>query len=653
MRLSLRARQVATVTALVVCSMATLAAVHLSSLARLRLEESGSRGELLARAIFHRARVVVPSAQDPELALREDSGIRAILESSIAYTESVTYAVIVDPTGIAIAHSSPSLEGTRQAAGVPLSVLLEAGTLGQLRGVYRDATLEIREPLLLGETPFGSIRVGLSTVLIRHELERALRPAVIALIVTLGAALIVSLVLAQWTLKPIHVIKAGLNQLERGEPDIRLELPPGKDFADVGQSFDAISARLAVPNSPAGSAPIESVIEQLEDAVAILDADGAVLFTNSAMKSTLPDGVSARCLVDDSLPPTHPYRQIVGEAVDQQRTIGPVTARIPAGSLEAAQTDHEITAHGFESQDGRFGGIMLVARNIGYLSSVQSTVESSRQVASLGRLLAGVAHEVKNPLNAMTIHLELLRQKLAPPPKPIGAAPFPTGSVLGIGRDTGHHETNTRPSAATTVAELEDGNAGLTPDVLQHLTIIGDEIRRLDDVIQGFLRFIRPEDLARQTVLLPELIDEVFALVRPEASHRDVRLENRSHGSVPTVIGDPTMLRQALLNLALNACQAMPSGGQLRVSVSGTARQVVVDIEDNGTGMSPDVLERIFELYYTTKSDGSGIGLSMVYRIVQLHGGEIEVESTPDVGTRFRVTLPRAWLDRDGPGLET
>ena len=125
MHVSLRARQVATVTALVVCAMATLAAVHLTSLARLRLEESGSRGELLAHAIFHRARVVVPSATSPEVALREDSGIRSILESSIAYTESVTYAAIVDPTGIAIAHSSPSLEGTRPATGVPLSRILE------------------------------------------------------------------------------------------------------------------------------------------------------------------------------------------------------------------------------------------------------------------------------------------------------------------------------------------------------------------------------------------------------------------------------------------------------------------------------------------------------------------------------------------------
>ena len=173
--------------------------------------------------------------------------------------------------------------------------------------IYRDATLEVYEPLQLGETPFGSIRIGLSTVLIRSELQQALRPAAIALIVTLAIALVISLLLAQWALKPIHVIRAGLDQLGRGDLDIRLELPPGDDFTDLEQSFDAISARLS-DQDPAGSvgAPLESVIERLEDAVAILDTDGALLFANSTLRATLPDGTSPRCLVDDSLPATPP-----------------------------------------------------------------------------------------------------------------------------------------------------------------------------------------------------------------------------------------------------------------------------------------------------------------------------------------------------------
>ncbi len=222
----------------------------------------------------------------------------------------------------------------------------------------------------------------------------------------------------------------------------------------------------------------------------------------------------------------------------------------------------------------------------------------------------------------------------------------PMGSVLGIAT-ANSGAVGDGGSTTATVAELDDRGRDSGPGVLHHVTVIGDEIRRLDEVIQGFLRFIRPDELDRDTVAVCDLIEEVFALVRPEADLTQVTLEGRYPSSMPTVEGDRAKLRQALLNLALNACQAMPAGGVLRVRVRATGQGVVIDIEDSGVGMAPDVLERIFDLYYTTKPDGSGIGLSMVYRIVQLHGGAIEVESTVGVGTRFRLKLPH-----EAPGLD-
>ena len=643
MRLSLRARQIVTVTTLVACSMIALASVNLASLVRHNLEDSRDRGELLARTLFHRARLVVPSASDPDAALRDDPGVRTILEASIAYTDSVTYAVVVDPEGIAIAHSSPPLEGQPHRAGVSLRALLDKGAFGQLAGIYRDTTLEIDEPMLLGDTPFGSIRVGLSTVLIRRELQQALRPAVTALVVTLTFGLIVALVLARWALKPIHVIRAGLSQLERGEPDIRLELPSGRDFTDLGESFDAISARLSERGTATAGAPLESVIERLEEAVAILDQEGAILFANSAMNTTLPDGSSPTCLIDESLPRSHPYRRLVRDALKHHRTSDPLTIGSDAVSAGLpAKTELVITAHAFENLDGQFVGIMLVAKDIGLLSSVQSTMESSRQLASLGRLLSGVAHEVKNPLNAMTIHLELIRQKLlqAMPSARDEASRAP--SVLGLRSAEAEDDTTESLAALSTSALTETG--GDTHELLRHVTTISDEVKRLDDVIQGFLRFIRPTEFQRDPVDLSELVAEVFELVRPDAERSQVRLEHRSEAGLPSISGDRPGLRQALLNLALNACQAMPQGGTLRVDVSTATPWIVVDVTDTGEGISPDVLEHVFELYYTTKPGGSGIGLSMVYRIVKLHGGEIEVESTVGTGTRFRLMLPRGDL---------
>ena len=252
---------------------------------------------------------------------------------------------------------------------------------------------------------------------------------------------------------------------------------------------------------------------------------------------------------------------------------------------------------------------MLIVRNIEYLSQVQSTVRYSRKLAALGRLSAGVAHEVKNPLNAMMIHLELLRQQVAP------AVSFRTRAAAG-GR-----------AVAAVAAEAPPLNVAQS---LEHVDVIAREIRRLDEVVQGFLKFSRPEDLKLQPVRLAALLEEVVPIVRPEANRTNVQLVVECDGA-PDVNADPAMLRQAFLNLALNACQAMPDGGTLRIRCEGArGRRVLIVVSDTGVGIAPQHLQRIFDLYFTTKSSGSGIGLSMVYRTVQMHDGEIEVQSTPD-----------------------
>jgi signal transduction histidine kinase len=234
-------------------------------------------------------------------------------------------------------------------------------------------------------------------------------------------------------------------------------------------------------------------------------------------------------------------------------------------------------------------------------------------MAALGRLSAGVAHEVKNPLNAMMIHLELLRQKCA-----------------------------ATPAGAVRHGQAPAGDVADATQALQHINVIADEIHRLDEVVQGFLKFTRPEDLKLQPVVLSALLAEVVPIVRPEADRVGVQLVVEC-GDAPDVNGDFAMLRQAFLNLALNACQAMPDGGTLRIRCGpGRGRRVQVTFSDTGVGIRPEHLQRVFDLYFTTKERGSGIGLSMAYRTVQMHDGEIEVQSTLGAGTTFRVLLPQA-----------
>jgi len=180
---------------------------------------------------------------------------------------------------------------------------------------------------------------------------------------------------------------------------------------------------------------------------------------------------------------------------------------------------------------------------------------------------------------------------------------------------------------------------------LEHVSIIESEIRRLDEVVQGFLKFTRPEDLRLQPVKLHTLFDEILPVIETEAAKHGVRVAVDAPPSVSAVNGDAAMLRQVFLNLAINACQAMAKshGGSLRITAAQASRgRVEIRVEDTGVGIAPEHLSRIFDLYFTTKERGTGIGLSMVYRIIQMHDGEIEVQSTPGRGTTFRVLLPRA-----------
>lgn len=489
MALSIKAKQVAGVTTIVGFAVVVLSAIHLTRLARLDLQESESRGQMLANALYQRARDAVRGQPDPYAAIRDDPGVRSILESSIAYSKNVTYAAVVDPSGVAVAHSFRSLDGTTLPRQEALGALMSRSPVAQLRAIYSDRTFEVNQPLLLGSRQFGSIRIGISTLLVRQDLQEALRPAAVTALVALVVAMLVAMLLAQWMLQPIHVIRSGLSRLGRGEFDVKLDLPPGEEFGELERSFDTISAKLAV--------------------------------------------------VKDELASDNARPEAVAERLD-------------------------------------------------------TAIRYSRKLAALGRLFAGVAHELKNPLNAMTIHLELLKQK---------------------------------------VSESE---------AKRHATLIGQEIRRLDKAIQGFLKFTRPAELRLEPVMLPGLVEDVLRLLRPEAEKTGVTMTTEYEADLPAISADADMLRQALLNLALNACQAMPNGGTLRIACRTTSdQQVEVLVEDTGTGIKPEHLERIFELYFTTKEDGSGIGLSMVYRTIQLHDGEIEVQSTPGRGTIFRILLPK------------
>jgi signal transduction histidine kinase len=641
-RFSIRVKQIVGVTLIVGLAVVALSILYAARLTDVVLHESYSRGQLMARTILHRAGAVVTGDGDPWAQLRDDSGLRSIIESS-AYSDNITTATIVDTNGIIVIANLRSMVGQLSPQQDDLGVLDESDAYAKLKEIYTGdgRTLEVREQLKRGDEEFGSIRIGVSTLLMRRELDELFWGALFTVTAALGIAVFVAGVFAQLLLRPIHVLRSGLTRLGKGEFGVRLDLPPGDEFGELGDFFNTVSEQLSADRSllAGQKANLQTAVEHLEDAVALFNPSGELLFSNPAMQPTLPGDAIGRAL-QGLLPNGHTYRTLVEETLATRRSRGPVqsqrhpTEPIAVGSgaavaqaVEVKAADEELVmTHAIAGTSGELVGVLLVSRNLAHLSRMQSTLAYSRKLVALGRLTAGIAHEVKNPLNAMMIHLELLRTKIratqtSAQPEPVAAA----GGMLGLG-----------PGRATALPSPVQG-------ALEHVSVIESEIRRLDEVVQGFLKFTRPEDLRLQPVKVHALMDEILPIIETEASKNNVKVTVDLPPSVPAVNGDSAMLRQAFLNLAINACQAMPTGGSLRLKAGPSSRaRVEILVQDSGVGIAPEHLSKIFNLYFTTKERGTGIGLSMVYRIIQMHDGEVEVQSTPGRGTTFRVLLPRA-----------
>jgi hypothetical protein len=236
----------------------------------------------------------------------------------------------------------------------------------------------------------------------------------------------------------------------------------------------------------------------------------------------------------------------------------------------------------------------VILRDAETRRQIETQVEISKRLAAISRLTGGAAHEIKNPLNAIGLHLELLKNRLA-------------GS-----------QTEPPPE----------------------LDVIMREIARLNRVVNTFLDFTRPVDLKLTDVHLGKLLEEIAGLAGPEAVKTQVRIRVDDGFPGAVIKADRDLLKQAVLNLAANGIQAMPGGGELKLGLARAGAEVELEVADQGAGIPPEIQDKIFGLYFTTKKEGSGIGLAMAFRVVQLHSGTIDFSSEPGRGTTFRVRFP-------------
>ena len=269
---------------------------------------------------------------------------------------------------------------------------------------------------------------------------------------------------------------------------------------------------------------------------------------------------------------------------------------IPQREIELENGQRIQIALDFIAERGERIGALLTMRDAESVRRIENEIELSRRLAAIGRLTSGVAHEVKNPINAIVVHLELLREKMR---------------------------------------EID-------PDTRRHMDIIGREIHRLDRVVQTLVDFNRPLELRLSDFDLRRLMEDVALLASPEAARQGVKVETNLGSEALPVRADADLIKQALLNVVINGVQAMSDGGVLSMVARRDDTAATIEVRDQGSGIPPEIRDKIFNLYFTTKKAGSGIGLAMSYRVLQLHNGALHFVTEMGRGTTFRLVLPLA-----------
>ena len=603
MRVGIRTKEAVAITLLTFLVAATTSLVHLAQLGRVVVEEETRQADLIARQVSAQANRALASTpgRDPRRILRQSPELRGLLDATVGISSNLLDVMIADREGVVVAHSERPKEGAMAPRRLALAELLALDPVRRLVTLAQGGTVyEASLPITLNGQPFGTIRLGISTTLLRRELGAALRQSLVVTGVAMALAWLVAMALAQVILRPLRALVRDVGRLRRGE---LLEIAPGSEAVPESRDeLGELAAQLRLLGKQVETdrgrmlsekSTLRQMVDHLEDAVIFFNHEHRVLsFSRSAesiLGASLEDAVGRA--VGDLLPAVHPLRTLLVHPLDR----GPTRARtISLVGDDGEARDYLVSV--WPVRDGRrLIGAMVLLRNLQSIRGVQSLISYSAKLAALGGLTSGVTHEVKNPLNAMMIHLEIVRSRLGPRSDEVGRS----------------------------------------------LEVIGGEIRRLDRVVQGFLKFARPQELKLTAVDLNALLSSITSLLDEEWRPAGLRVDLALCPGLPAVTGDEELLRQAFFNIIQNAGQAMPAGGTATIcTVLDASGSVSVRIADEGVGIPAADLDKVFKLYYTTRPDGNGIGLALVYRIVQMHDGSIALTSEVGRGTTVTVSLP-------------
>jgi signal transduction histidine kinase len=549
-------------------------------------------GNVVAAEVFEQVRAALARAQgDPIAGLRADRDLHSFIQSVRAFGTGIVFIGVdtqggenIVGQGDALPADTLSADALRGAAQTPLPFHL-------MRALWREHNYVVQRPILINDRPFAMIRVGLSTALVADEVHHLVWAMLAVSLVIIVLAASAGSAIGGLLSRSVVAITTGVEQLASGSEEVNLAVGGHDELGTLAEKFNRLSRQVLNErnrweNERGG---LFKALRSMTDAIILLDADSTILFANTEAQTRLamsPNASEGRAL-PMVLGRSHPLVRMADAALGAGTEAHDVAIEFQDS---AHHTLHCLVSIFPLSRGRETAGLLVALRDLKPVAELETVVEYSSHLARMGGLISGVAHQIRKPLNVLAIRLEWMRQDAA----------------QGM------------PLAA-------------------HIESIRYEIHRLDLAIEGLLRFMRPERLERGEVSLIELLTEAGAQVTSSA----IKVDYQTDGALPRLNVDRALLAEAFRNIFHNAAEAMPDGGRITVRASNLYDGFVeVVIADRGCGISREQIRNIFDLYFSTKPGGTGVGLSLALRAIDLHQGTIEVESDAGVGTRVRVRLP-------------
>src|SRR5882724_2058354 len=529
-------------------------------------------------------------------ALQTDSELSNQLLAALTSSKSLLEIAVCDPQDM-ILVDIPGRAGIKFPAYPDFRPLVKGSFVQKMRVLLGDsqAKYQLSQGLgALNQPPAIYVKVVVYPQLIREEIMRTIQSHAQVSILLLAGAIVVAFLFSAVAFRPIDKLGHMLDLLASGEFENQESLPAPKSSAD---EFGVVASKVNLLGQQLRGAQydfsdlrgnFERLLDDLEDAVLVFGRDRRSQLIGQAMIDIFPASTSLGLLLQQAAQTGRSIRnRRVPIGTSGNGSSGVAVALVSVDVLEALQTG---------IGTGLSAGLMVRLRDPEATRQIGRQLQTADRLSAISRITGGVAHEVKNPLNAILMHVELARMKLA------------------------------------------KGDNDLKPQ----MDIITSEIVRLDRVVKTFLDFTRPVELHPAEIPLESFVHDIAELARPLAETAGIELIVSQETDGVSIGADLDLLKQAMLNVVINAIEAMPDGGQLRFESAVRGDDAEIRIIDTGCGIRPELKEKVFGLYFTTKQTGSGIGLAMTFRIVQLHDGTIDFTSEPGKGTTFVIRIPTA-----------